>query len=1195
MRAKYLKSLLLCSILTGSALAAPYGENGKIVEFTQPDGTSLSLRVLGDEYYARTETLDGRTVVFNKQGNCYHYANVAPDGTSFERGDVVGKPGARKPIKGLKLSRKARKEAWEGRQREFAGERNKRWNQRLRKRKEKGDEAVQNAADDDAHGHESEAGAPQLADISGAKEGLMILVQFPDDPSTVENDAVDFPTTVAKMERYCNELGYSDDGNTDSVRGYLFDQSGGALDYTQVVTAVITLPHPRSYYNYTDSPTNSSLRSNGAAGRLVVSDAVAELQALNFDFTPFTRNSSDKILSTNILFAGSTSGVWAEGLWPHAYSLSGSGINVGQGGDTIYVDAYQMTNLTNTSPKIGTYIHETGHLLLGYPDLYDYGGESSGVGRHCLMGSGNYLNGGRTPAPINAYFKETVGWLDYTEVNVLQNVDVSLPTTGNVACRVINPSNSNEFFVIENRGDGDRWASGTYDKGIMIWHVDTAKNGASEEQMTEAQHYEVSLEQADGLFDLENDRDNGDSGDYFDSSDPTFSADTTPSSRWWDGTDSGLTVTVLSAAGSSMDVRFGDPVPVTQLIKDQTETLSAVVGEEERFTIDVPTGAAALYFRLSGGTGDANLYHRFDSAPTSQWPFSADFFSYDSGVIATSGQAGAANPESQDWSYTDTASNFSEGSDSANGGWRTVDGTSSAATYYSQTFTGVTADQLKYADTITMQWRVALDKDSVGANGNVVANHHTTAGNGDQTDIATRLTVDGGVDLYVVHRINSSDELLLDFGNDGANQLNTGVVITNFPSFIDVSVVYDKSEGTATVSYDAGGGNVGQVTGLEPSVGAQNRVLFGADSVVKNGSAIWNNFKVSASSTNVGSDHRSVKVGNSEYIIINQPAEGRHHILVSGWQDFQGVELVASYLDAPAAVVDVAIPFGSSWFYKDDGSDQGTAWRQLGVSETWNSGVGQLGYGDSDESTDLATNKVTYYFRKVLSVTDAAAVSSIDFDLLYDDGAVVYVNGQEIHRTALIPDGEVLSTTTATSSSPDNSTTTFSIGNTHLVDGENLIAVEVHNQSSGSSDISFDMQVSVITQPTATGFGYTAWAGIVFDASDGGQGATDDFNGNGLTNLEEFAFNFDPKADSTALEKVLQRVEGAASTFSFERRTGANLSWDYLVSTDMNTWEVGTEGVDYLLTYTPFGGTEMVEVELLKGAPVFLRLQVSAP
>ncbi len=563
-------SQILVFGMIGTAVGAPYGAEGTDIDWVQPDGKRVHLKVFGDEFYARTETWDGRTVVYEANDQAYYYAKLSADGHSLLSSGrkAVGHAPA-DIVKHLRLRADAVQKIRGERLQRYAPDRAGRWAKKVRAARQRraagnqpaveAEAANRNTAPSGAEAMDgpAAASAPELALTVGAKIGLTIIAQFPDDPETTTVDPVNFPTTRTKIERYCNETGYTDDGNTGSVRDYFWDQSLNLLTYTQLVTQVVTLPHPRNYYNFSNYPTNTLLRDAGATGRLVIADAIAELQSAGFDFSSLTVDGGNNVIATNVLFAGNNSGVWSEGLWPHSWVMSPS-INVGTGANPINIYRYQITNAANASPTIGTFAHENGHMLLGFPDLYDYGGESEGVGEHCLMGSGNHLNGGKTPAPLNAYFKDISGWgANIVDITPASYVNTNLPTTDNHAYRIRKAGSSTEYFIVENRGAGDRWAQSCRDKGIAIWHVDEAVNGNNNEQMTASLHYEVSLEQADGVFDLENDRDRGDAFDLYDSTTQGFNDGTTPNAAWWDGSASGINISILSTPGASMNVEFG--------------------------------------------------------------------------------------------------------------------------------------------------------------------------------------------------------------------------------------------------------------------------------------------------------------------------------------------------------------------------------------------------------------------------------------------------------------------------------------------------------------------------------------------------------------------------------------------------------------------------------------------------------------
>ena len=104
----------------------------------------------------------------------------------------------------------------------------------------------------------------------------------------------------------------------------------------------------------------------------------------------------------NVYYAGPVTNNWAEGLWPHAHHL-GSAVTLRRGKTAF---DYQFTAM-GAELELGTFCHENGHMLCDYPDLYDYGDESSGVGGFCLMCAGNNVsekNPNRDQRLSQAYF-----------------------------------------------------------------------------------------------------------------------------------------------------------------------------------------------------------------------------------------------------------------------------------------------------------------------------------------------------------------------------------------------------------------------------------------------------------------------------------------------------------------------------------------------------------------------------------------------------------------------------------------------------------------------------------------------------------------------------------------------------------------------------------------------------------------------
>ncbi|MBI4671488.1 MAG: metallophosphoesterase [Chloroflexi bacterium] len=178
---------------------------------------------------------------------------------------------------------------------------------------------------------------------------------------------------------------------------------------------------------------------------------------------------------------------------------------------------------------------------------------------------------------------------------------------------------------------------------------------------------------------------------------------------------------------------------------------------------------------------------------------------------------------------------------------------------------------------------------------------------------------------------------------------------------------------------------------------------------------------------------------------------------------------------------------GATWKYLDNGSDQGAAWRNPGFDDTtWRSGAAELGYGDGDETTTVrygpdANNKyATTYFRKTFTVANPAFISALTASLKRDDGAVVYVNGVEVARSNM-PAGAIAYNTFASTTISGAAETTwlnFDVSAAPLqkanrraptlTNGANVLAVEIHQVTGESSDISFDLALTAINAPTTT-------------------------------------------------------------------------------------------------------------------------------
>lgn len=160
----------------------------------------------------------------------------------------------------------------------------------------------------------------------------------------------------------------------------------------------------------------------------------------------------------------------------------------------------------------------------------------------------------------------------------------------------------------------------------------------------------------------------------------------------------------------------------------------------------------------------------------------------------------------------------------------------------------------------------------------------------------------------------------------------------------------------------------------------------------------------------------------------------------------------------------------TSWKYLDDGSNQGTSWKTLDFSDaSWKSNNAGFGYGNREEATAVGYGPnssgkfITTYFRKTFNIIDNTAVTGLELSLLRDDGAVVYINGTEVFRSNM-PSGTINYNTLASATASNVSSYEIAnIASSSLVNGTNLIAVEIHQNIASSSDMSFNLKLRALS------------------------------------------------------------------------------------------------------------------------------------
>ena len=146
---------------------------------------------------------------------------------------------------------------------------------------------------------------------------------------------------------------------------------------------------------------------------------------------------------------------------------------------------------------------------------------------------------------------------------------------------------------------------------------------------------------------------------------------------------------------------------------------------------------------------------------------------------------------------------------------------------------------------------------------------------------------------------------------------------------------------------------------------------------------------------------------------------------------------------------------GEMWRYFPGVENPGESWTSLDYDDSsWQNGPSGFGYGDGDDATklpDMQGNYSTLYIRKSFSIQNSANISKLIIDLKYDDGFVLFLNDRLVLKEYSPSQLEFNSLATGDHSA--DVTERFICSSSHLIEGENIIAIMVLNWSINSSDL----------------------------------------------------------------------------------------------------------------------------------------------
>ncbi|KAJ5973801.1 hypothetical protein N7481_011011 [Penicillium waksmanii] len=372
--------------------------------------------------------------------------------------------------------------------------------------------------------------ASERTPLRGTIRVAVVLVDFPD------------KKMGANAAQYFNDLFFSVGRmRTGSVTEYYNEVSGGKIRLSGEVVGPLRMPRMLSAYAHG----NSGMTDAAPNAQTMAADALNAVKG-QVNFAPYDNDQNGYVDAFVVVHAGD--GAEQSGrkgdIWSLKWTLpavtSVNGVNI-FAFLTIPENAY-----------VGVAAHELGHLVFGWPDLYDTDTSSEGAGYWCLMAGGSWGGSppGVKPCHPSAWCKVTQGWVDKVLDTHPQSITLNAVEDKLQVHRLWKngDSASQEYFLLENREPigFDQSLPGF---GLLVWHIDDSRDDNHDER-----HYKVGLMQADALNQLATRAGRSDPGDPFPGStgNKSFTFLSNPSSRSYAGQDSKVSITNISAPAPKM-------------------------------------------------------------------------------------------------------------------------------------------------------------------------------------------------------------------------------------------------------------------------------------------------------------------------------------------------------------------------------------------------------------------------------------------------------------------------------------------------------------------------------------------------------------------------------------------------------------------------------------------------------------------
>lgn len=467
----FTKTMLSLAAIASFAVGA-YAVPAKpgLHRYQNPDGSSVEIRVSGDEHACYYTSSDGYVLMPSDNGSmCYAVVknNKLVNSHMLAKDAGVRTAGELRLLEGLDAPAMRRMAESAATTRRMARAKAKTF------------------SPDGLVGNYPTTGSPNV---------LVLLIDFQDVKFKAENDPQAFKDLLTKK-------GYDFNGATGCAREYFEAQSHGVFSPNVVVVGPVTLPQGLAYYGAPGGDGNPDGR-----GYQLVIDAcdVISKQDPGFDFARFD-NDNDGFIDNIFMFyagRGQHDGGPSYTIWPHAWNIYRDlGLNYEFGGKKLgsYACANELQGALEQRNGIGVFCHEYSHVL-GLVDNYPTHNASHNnhPGQYDLMSEGPYLNNSNTPCNMSAFERYSIGWLNPRQLSGAEDVALQPLDSSNQGL-IVKTISDDEFFILENR-QNIGWDTYLPGHGMLVWHIDYDEEAWTENMPNnDANHQRIDIMEADGM------------------------------------------------------------------------------------------------------------------------------------------------------------------------------------------------------------------------------------------------------------------------------------------------------------------------------------------------------------------------------------------------------------------------------------------------------------------------------------------------------------------------------------------------------------------------------------------------------------------------------------------------------------------------------------------------------------------------